>query len=719
LMIQAQPNKEVEKKLDEIIDIIAQAQADDGYLYASHQTGSIHVREMGEKPYSHVIHSHELYNVGHLYEAAVAYKQATGKDNFLKIAEKSADHVNKVIFEGDPNYNGGKPVNQAPGHEEIELGLLKLYRLTGKKKYLEMAKKFLDIRGVTFIPKGKGVDSPTYAQQHKPVAEQRKAVGHAVRAGYLYAAMAEVDSILGTETYTEALSSIWHDIVDTKMHITGGLGATHGIEGFGPEYDLPNENTYNETCAAVANVLFNYRMFLKFKDAKYVDVAEVSLLNNSLAGMSLDGKKFFYPNPLEADTRLRQRQGWFGCACCPSNIARLIPQISGYLYATSGDSIYCTFYGGNSADIAIPSGTVKLQQVTDYPFSGKVAIQVASEKPQKFALKLRIPTWCGEQFVPGKLYSYVGGKKGNWELRLNSEVVKANVEKGFVTIDREWKKGDKVELALPLEPRLNKAIEQVKADNNRLAVTYGPLVYCAEEVDNGGKVQRFFLGKEPKMTTTELSDGPLAGYTEISVSAFEKTVKENKPANLRLVPYFAWANRGRATMIVWVPTTEELAKVDITLAKERKFASVSATHTFEKDTTDALQLPSEPKSSKDKSIPRWTSWPQTGKKQWIELDLGKEKEVASVGIYWYDDSPEEGGVQVPKDWYLETRQSPNDPWKFLKIYNTDQYSVLKDCYNTVHPAEKLKTRYLRIAARPKNEKTTVGILSVEVQEVKE
>lgn len=299
--LQIQPDPELEKQIDEIIDIIAEAQQDDGYLYVSHICKIARPREMGETPYSWVVHSHELYNMGHMYEGAIAYYRATGKDKWLKVAEKSARHIHKVFFEGDPNYNGGKPVNQAPGHQELELALCKLYRATANPLYLEMAKRFLDIRGVTYRPEGEGTMSPEYAQQHEPVRRQDRAVGHAVRAAYLYAGMADVAALTGDMSYTEALEKIWHNIVDAKMHITGGLGAVHGIEGFGPEYVLPNKDTYDETCAAVANVFFNFRMYLLHKDAKYFDVAEVALLNNSLAGVSLGGETFFYVNPLEAD----------------------------------------------------------------------------------------------------------------------------------------------------------------------------------------------------------------------------------------------------------------------------------------------------------------------------------------------------------------------------------------------------------------------------------
>lgn len=371
----------LEKQIDDIAVIIGAAQEEDGYLYPAHTSGSYQYADlwggagMGDKPYAWVVHSHELYNVGHLYEAAVAYYQATGKTNLLDIAEKSAQHVNKVFFEGDPNYNGGVPVNQAPGHQEIELALVKLYRVTGNSLYLDMAKKFVDIRGITYVPDGEGTMAPEYAQQHAPVREQCEAVGHAVRAVYLYSAMSDVGSLTADPTMNPALDCIWHNIVDTRMHITGELGAIHGIEGFGPEYELPNKETYNETCAAVGNVFFNHRMFLLEKDGKYMDVAEVALLNNVLAGVNLEGNKFFYVNPLESSGRV-DRSHWFGTACCPTNLARLIPQVSGLMYAHTANEIYCAFYTGNSVEIPLTSGKVALEQTTGYPFDEQIRITV-------------------------------------------------------------------------------------------------------------------------------------------------------------------------------------------------------------------------------------------------------------------------------------------------------------------------------------------------------
>jgi hypothetical protein len=571
LSLMENPNPELEKRLDGIVDIIAAAQKDDGYLYEAHITGASKDHDhwggggMGDKPYSFVLHSHELYNMGHMYEAAIAYYRATGKDKWLKIAEKNAQHVNRVFFTGDPDYNGGKPVNQAPGHQELELALVKLYHTTGNDLYLEMAKKFLDIRGKTYVPDGEGVNAPTYAQQHMPVAEQEQAVGHAVRAAYMYAAMADVAAITGAEDYTQALDKIWHDITDTKMHITGGLGAVHGIEGFGEEYELPNKEAYNETCAAVGNVLFNHRLFLKHKDAKYMDVAEVALFNNSLAGMNLNGNEFFYVNPLEADGASPFNHGepgrspWFNTACCPSNLARMLPQVSGMMYAYTDSEIYLTLYAGSLTRIPLKTGEVSIRQVSEYPFDGKVVVEVHTEKEQMFDLKLRIPTWTGDQFLPGDLYRFIGEGRAEVKLTVNGVNVPLLMNKGFATISRSWKPGDQVTLTLPMAVKFNKANELVEADRNRMAITRGPLVYCAEGVDNSGSVQRFFFEEIPasaNISVSPMEEGLMKNIEKISMPAMVTDNGEAQEANLILIPYYAWNNRGDASMIVWFPDQE-------------------------------------------------------------------------------------------------------------------------------------------------------------------
>ena len=546
-----QPNPELEKFMDETATLIEAAQEEDGYLYLSHSCHNIRPGEMGEKPYSYILHSHELYNVGHLYEAAVAYYQATGKDKLLNIAIKSAKHVNKVIFEGgDPKYNDGKPIMQAPGHEEIELALCKLYRVTNDKLYLDMAKKFLDIRGVTYRPDGESYNSPTYAQQHAPVKEQTEAVGHAVRAAYLYTAMAQVDALTGLNDYDYALNSIWNNLVTTRMHITGGLGAIAGLEGFGKPYELPNLTAYNETCAAVANVFFNQSLFLNNGDAKYLDIAEISLFNNALAGISLSGDRFFYVNPLEADGERKFNHGhggrseWFSCACCPPNISRLILQMPGYMYAYSDNKIYITHYGGSKTTVPLKKNNVMLEQASNYPYESDIKLTVHPETEKEFKIAMRIPTWASSnEFAPGGLYPY---KKENTEkaiIKVNNEEVAYTMEKGFAVLKRTWKKNDLIELHLPMGVKLVKSISEVTENEGKTAVTRGPLVYCAEEIDNKVPAQEIALGDidESQANLIPIEEGILTGIQRIDWP------------NIKLIPYYTWCNRGdNRSMTVWI-----------------------------------------------------------------------------------------------------------------------------------------------------------------------
>ncbi|ARN56166.1 beta-L-arabinofuranosidase domain-containing protein [Sedimentisphaera salicampi] len=731
LLLKVKPNPKMEKEMDRIIDIIARAQREDGYLYVTHQTKnySKHWKPetnydmMGKRPYDFLVHSHELYNMGHLYEAAVAYYQATWKDNFLKIAEKSAKHINKVIFEGDPNYNDGEPVMQAPGHEEIELGLVKLYRVTGNKLYIEMAKKFLKIRGVTYQPEydGRGVMLPRYAQQHKPVAEQRRAEGHSVRAGYLYAAMAEVDSVLGENDYSKALNSIWHNIVDTRFYIIGGLGSGAGMEGFGPEYYLPNRSAYNETCAAVANVFFNYRMFLKYGDAKYIDAAETSLYNNCLGGVSLDGKTFYYSNVLETDLyNKKARSEWFGTACCPANISRLIPQVGKYLYAKQKNDIYCLMYAGSKTSIELKDGQkVELKQITEYPFKGNIKIKVSPKDEKKaFAVNVRIPTWTGQQFTPGELYDYTSKSTG-YTLKVNGKKINGksySTKKGFARINRKWKKGDKIELSMPMPVRINKTIDKVEANHDRFAVTRGPLVYCAEEPDNG-YIQQYFIDKQPAGSdvTIEEMDGVLSGIPSITIPAKKALPDDVKSSSLKLIPYYARSNRKIGTMTVWVPEKKELTKPNYEALGLKKYANIRASiHENDKgnNSTKGLYKWLDPENSHER-LPRWSSWGDWGKEHWVELDLGKVKEIENVAPYFYDTGKDKW-IVVPKKWHVETRKSKDDKWVKMVPYNTDSYTTQLDTYNTVQPDKELKARYIKIVMTPKRKDLGVGLLSVNV-----
>ena len=718
-LAQLQDDPELEEQFDRIVKVISAAQEPDGYLYPSHTTGvGTEKSMMGNKPYTFVVHSHELYNMGHLYEAAIAYYQATGKDQLLKVAEKNAQHVNKVFFIGDPNYNDGKPIKQAPGHQEMELALVKLFKVTGKKLYLKMAEQFLEIRGKTYVPDGEGVMSPTYAQQHAPLEEQKEAVGHAVRATYLYSAMADIASLRKKNSYTKALHKIWANITDTRMHITGGLGAVHGIEGFGPSYLLPNADAFNETCAAVGNVLFNFRMFLAHKDAKYLDVAEVSLLNNVLAAVNLEGNKFFYVNPLEADGKYPFNHGtagrapWFGTACCPSNMARLLPQVQGMTYAHDKQNLYFAMYADTSTKINIAGTELKVSQSTNYPNEGLIKINLEPEEPVTFSIHLRIPTWTGEQFVPGKLYKYINKNTEKWKVSVNGKIINPKVELGFAVIERLWKKGDQVILELPMPTRLNSCDKRVEENHDRISFTRGPFVLCAEEVDNEGATQRFFLTSKSPLEQVKLSKVklPSGSFFQVKSKAYALLANgKSEIRNLDLVPYYAWNNRKPGSMTIWFPTNPKLAVFDPhKLPKKSVFSTIKASHTSDLDTISAVGDGKQPRWSSGKSIPRWTSRPQLGKNQWVEGHFTKPRKVRDIGVYWMQNQQD---VKFPKEWSLEIRNKGE--WKPFELYVTDRYDNRANQYNVVHPAAPLTCDAIRINMVPQPD-SAVGILEVQV-----
>lgn len=719
-LLTLEKDPELEKRMDEIIDIIAAAQCPDGYLYELFSVAPSMCKlgwGAGDKPYSFVVHSHELYNMGHMYEGAVAYYRATGKRKWLDVAEKNAQHINRVFFEGDPNYNNGKPVNQAPGHQEIELALVKLYQVTGNTLYLDMAQKFIDIRGITYCPEGEGVMDPRYAQQHLPVREQRSAEGHSVRAMYLYSGMADVVAAKGDSTLTPALESIWHDIVDKKMHINGGLGAVPGIEGFGPAYVLPNKDTYDETCAAVGNVFFNYRMFLATGEAKYVDVAEIALYNNVLAGVNIEGNRFFYVNVLEADGKKAFNHGragrspWFGTACCPSNMARLIPQVPGMIYSHTNDDIFCAFYASSSTEVPLENGSVALKQQTDYPFDGTIHIEVTPpSENSEFTVWLRIPTWCNDRFVPGELYRYTDGTAPKVIASVNGKQVKTTTIDGYLPIKRPWKSGDKIELNLPMPVRYSTADERVEADINRVCLTRGPLVYCAEQPDNDYPASNYIVNpSEAQSRTAVFTEGVLKGITHVSLEASALDGEQETPATLHLIPYYAWNNRGdNVTMNVWFARDKETA-IRGTARTTGNVADVNATHTYNGDDVYAIADGKHPKSSADTSIPRWTSWPQKGTPQQVEIKLKKEQDIESVSVYWYDDK---GGVQLPVSWSLEYQS--DGKWMPFQLYVTDHYQVQSDQFNMIHPAKPIQADALRLNIQPRKE-AAAGILEVTIE----
>ncbi len=490
-LLQTYPDKKLEHYIDSVLVIVAAAQEPDGYLYTSRTMNPKHPHEWaGSKRWEMVEDlSHEFYNLGHMVEGAIAHYQATGKRNFLDIAIKYADCVCREI--GD---NPGQVV-RVPGHQIAEMALAKLYLVTGDKKYLDQAKFFLDKRGYT-------TRTDEYSQAHKPVVEQDEAVGHAVRAAYMYAGMADVAALTGDSAYINAIDKIWDNIVGKKYYITGGIGATSNGEAFGKNYELPNMSAYCETCAAIGNVYVNYRLFLLHGDSKYYDVLERTLYNGLISGVSLDGGGFFYPNPLESIGQ-HQRQPWFGCACCPSNICRFIPSLPGYIYAVKDRDVYVNLFMSNTADLDVAGKKLVLSQSTRYPWNGDVNIKVDKNNAGKFTMKIRIPGWVRNQVVPSDLYTYSDGKRLGYTVTLNGTPLTGELKDGYFCIDRQWKKGDQVDVHFDMEPRTVKANNKVEADRGRVAVERGPIVYCAEWPDNDFDVLSVFMNRNPKFEVVE------------------------------------------------------------------------------------------------------------------------------------------------------------------------------------------------------------------------
>ena len=542
--LQTYPDKKLQKYIDSVLVIVAGAQEPDGYLYTARTMNPKHPHNWAGKERWVAVEnlSHEFYNLGHMIEGAVAHYQATGKRNFLDIAIKYADCVCREIG------NGPQQKKYVPGHQIAEMALVKLYMVTGDKKYLDQAKFFLDTRGYTSR-------KDTYSQAHKPVVEQDEAVGHAVRAVYMYSGMADVAAITGDSSYIKAIDKIWDNIVSKKIYITGGIGAHHAGEAFGNNYELPNLSAYCETCAAIGNVYMNYRLFLLHGDAKYFDVLERTLYNGLISGVSLDGGSFFYPNPLSSNGKY-SRKPWFGCACCPSNVSRFIPSLPGYVYAVKNDQVYVNLYLSNKAELKVDKKKILLEQETGYPWNGDIRLKI-TQGNQDFTMKLRIPGWVRGNVLPSDLYSYADNQKPAYQVSVNGQTVESDVNDGYLSIARKWKKGDVVEVHFDMIPRIVKANPKVEADHGRVAVERGPIVYCAEWPDNRFNVHSILLNQHPQFKVTdkpELLYGIRQITTDAQALSYDKAGKlVTKDVELTLIPYYAWAHRGEGDMEVWLP----------------------------------------------------------------------------------------------------------------------------------------------------------------------
>jgi DUF1680 family protein len=572
--LRLQPDPALEKAMDDLIALIAQAQEPDGYLFTTRTNDPAHPAPgSGPERWSNLRVSHELYNVGHMYEAAVAHFQATGKRTFLAIAEKNAALLLRTFGTGPDQRRG------FPGHQEIEIGLAKLYRVTGKRAYLDLAKFFLDERGHYFGGERHApgdpfavYDSDEYMQNHKPVLGQDEAVGHAVRAMYMYSGMADVAALGGFPEYAAAIDRLWLNVAGKKQYLTGGVGARGGSEAFGNAYELPNAEAYTETCASIGNALWNYRLFLLHGESKYMDVFERVLYNGLLSGVSISGDRFFYQNPLESPGGYA-RSPWFEVACCPPNMTRFLPSLPGYVYATKDDVVFVNLFVAGTGKIPFPGRPIILSQETLYPWDGAVKLTMTLEEPAEFELAVRVPGWARNEAMPTDLYTFLDGSDEKPVLKLKSKAVPLEIRDGYARIRRAWKNGDTVELVLPMPVRRVIANDGVVEDRGRIALQRGPVVYAVEGIDNDKRVFDLYLPDSAEIRASFRSDllngvAVISGQAvAISKTAAGKIVESPRP--FIAVPYYSWANRGPGQMLVWLPRTAAAVrpakKVDMTV----------------------------------------------------------------------------------------------------------------------------------------------------------
>ncbi len=523
------PDPELEKRADEIITKIAAAQEDNGYLNSYYT-----LREPDQK-WTNLHVMHELYCAGHMFEAAVAYYNATGKKNLLEVAQRKADLIDRI-------FGHDKRIGY-PGHQEIELALIKLYKATGEERYRELSKFFIDVRGRKDAP---GNEASAYCQAHKPVREHEDIYGHAVRAMYLYSGVADVAALTGDASLIAVMDRLWHRVVLEKMYITGGVGARHEGEAFGEPYELPNDSAYCETCASIGLVLWNQRLWQLHGESKYFDVVERAMYNGVLSGVSLSGDRFFYVNPL-ASNGGHHRQEWYGTACCPTNIVRFLPSVPGYVYGEGKNDVWVNLYVAGEATAKTEVGEIKIKQDTRYPWAGDTTLTLNPPERTSFALHLRVPSWCEDPRV-----------KVN-----RGTISRPRMEKGYIVIERKWEPGDTVWLDLPMPPRHVASHPLVKTNHGLLALQRGPLVYCLEAVDNGGGVFDLAVERDAELESEFMPDllggivvirarGLRRPESDWNEKLYQKAV-DGERATVTAIPYYAWDHREPGEMVVWIP----------------------------------------------------------------------------------------------------------------------------------------------------------------------
>jgi DUF1680 family protein len=634
--------------------------------------------------------------------AAVAYYQATGKRKMLDAAVKAAGKMDAAYGPGKKTY--------ISGHEGMKMGLMRLYRQTGDARYWKLAKFFLDARGQDDYPrKGEYAMDRTYAQDDKPVVEQTVAEGHAVRATYLYIPLADVAALTGEAAYEKALDSIWTDAVYRKTYLTGGIGSIRFHEQFGAPYELPNLSAWNETCAAYGNLVWNHRMFLLHRDAKYIDVMERVLYNALLDGVSLKGDRFFYQNPLKSFGNY-ERFDWINVPCCPPNLVRLVASLGSYIYAQDDGGIYVNLFVGSKARIAHEDATIQIEQQTRYPWDGTVRIRVGLSGAARFPLNVRIPGWTANQVMPGDLYRFIDSGSEPVRLKVNGAEVKPEIERGYARIERTWTAGDVVELDLPMPVRRVEANPRVKDDEGRIALERGPLVYCAEWPDNGGSALNIVLPDSARLKTAFRKD--LLNGVEViegDALAVERTARglETKVHPLVAIPYYAWANRGAGEMEVWMARTMDKARVAPVppdpIARVQSSGGIEKKWTGYNDQNDdiaAVYDGVDPINSADESNLYFRMRPPVGRPAWIEYDFRRPTRISSAEVYFADDRR---FCRLPVSWRIVYKQG--GAWQ--PVAASAPYAVEKDKFNRV-AFSPVTTTAVRIEVEPQTRRYKAG-----------
>lgn len=623
------PNAALDRRLDAIIAKIAAAQQPDGYLDTWFQI------TRPDQKWTNLRDHHELYCAGHLIEAAVAHRQATGKRNLLDVAVKLATLI-------DSRYGPGRGAGY-PGHPELELALVKLWRLTGEQRWFDLSRKFVETRGTGFFAEEhrtpKDRYDGTYWLDDTPICDHEEIKGHAVRAAYLMSGAADIARETKDPKMIAMLDRLWRNTTERRTFVTGGIGPSGSNEGFTVDYDLPNRTAYQETCASVALALWGHRMALLHADARYMDWVERALYNGVPAGVALDGKSFFYVNPL-ASQGGHHRSEWFSCACCPPNVLRTIASIGSYVYATSGNDVFVNLYAPGTAEIQVPAGTVRLALAGDYPWDGHLTLKVDPGKARTFALSLRIPGWAR-----------------SFEVAVNGTPANAQTERGYVRLSREWKPGDTVSLVLPMPVEQVEAHPAVKQDLYRTAIQRGPIVYCLEQVDNPAPLRDLVIPRGAKLESAWKPE-LLGGVVVITGEAQRSDEPEwtgnlyqpvrTSPSTFTAVPYAVWDNRKAGPMEVWMPSVAPPARVGGPEVRAEVSLSFTSGNAQPWGVNDGI----EPKASGEQPEALCHFWPHKGTEEWVQYAWKKPVVVKGVRVYWFDDTGR-GECRLPQSWKVQ------------------------------------------------------------------